>query len=68
MKVNDLYEDFSDGIKLITLLELLTKDKLVCMSVCVSVCMHVSVCVSVHVLWSCDHFTHTDGGPERLCT
>ena len=35
MKVNDLYEDFSDGIKLITLLELLTKDKLVCVCVCV---------------------------------
>ena len=40
----------------------------VCISVCVSVCTHVSVCVSVHVLWSCDHFTHADGGPERLCT
>ena len=51
MKVNDLYEDFSDGIKLITLLELLTKDKLVCVCVCVCVracvvsCVHVSACV-----------------------
>jgi prefoldin subunit 5 len=28
MRVNDLYEDFRDGIRLITLLELLTKEKL----------------------------------------
>ena len=40
MKVNDLYEDFSDGVKLITLLELLTKDKLVCVCLCVHACMH----------------------------
>ena len=47
MKVNDLYEDFSDGVKLITLLELLTKDKLVC--VCVCACVHACVvsCVPV---------------------
>ena len=30
MKVDDLYEDFSEGSKLIALVELLTGDQLVC--------------------------------------
>ena len=59
MKVNDLYEDFSDGIKLITLLELLTKDKLVCVCACMRgvMCACKCMCVSFHV---CVHaYVHT---------
>ena len=60
MEVNDLYEDLSDGSTLITLVEVLTKEKLVCcvcafvdmmcmcggMLVSVCICLSLSVCMS----------------------
>ena len=64
MEVNDLYEEFSNGSTLITLVELLTKDKLVCcvcafvhafvdmMCMCVGTFVHlvcVCICLSLSV-------------------